>query len=184
MQAMAKKERILEDALIFAVIVALVFAGLYFHDIFVPKPLYLEGIMGTMAGQLDLMVKSMEIFQTTPSLENYLVLKMAVSRAYGITLPAYAAYKKSDPYLSQKWENLSIFLNDLEIELKNELVQGSNQEQSLKGISQRIAILKDPLSQLSEKFRDWSKDIPSEEKSKIFWEQLEECQKSIMALAP
>jgi hypothetical protein len=181
---MAKKGKFLEDALIFAVVVALVFAGLYLYNLLAPKPLYQEGIMGTMATQLDLIVKNLEIFQTSPSLENYLILKMAVSRAYGITLPAYAAYQKNNPRLSEKWQNLGILLNRVELELKNGLLKGGSADQALKDLADRLKDLNEPLVKLSEKFRDWSKDTTSEEKASLFWSQLAECEKAIAALTP
>jgi hypothetical protein len=181
---MSKKEKILEDTLILAIILALVFAGLYLYSLFSPKPLYQEGILGTMASQLDLIVQSINIFQATPSLENYLILKSAVSRAYGITLPAYAAYQRFDIHLSEEWGNLGVFLNQLELELKNRLIQNANQEQAWREIKEDLSTLKDPLSQLQQKIKDWSQDISNEEKARLFWEQLDQCQKAVMALTP
>lgn len=181
---MSKKEKILEDGLILMVIVALVFAGLYFYGLFSPKPLYQEGIMGTMAAQLDLIVQSINIFQSAPSLENYFVLNTAVSRAYGVSLPAYAAYQRFDKRLSEQWENMGVFLNKFELGLKNIFIQNPDQGQALKEIAERLSPLKDPLSRLQQKFKDWSQDISNEEKARLFWEQLDQCQKSFMFLTP
>lgn|GEM_PF-1300342 len=182
--ALSKKEKILENALILAVIVALIFAGLYLYSLFAPEPLYLEGTMGTLAVQLDLATSSLGTFQESPTLENYLILKMGVSRSYGATLTPYAANLKFNPSLSKKWEDLGTFLNQVELELKNGLLKEASIDQALKDLAERLKGLNEPLTKLSEKFREWSKDIPSEEKSGLFWEQVDECHKAIMALTP
>ncbi|MCR4427934.1 MAG: hypothetical protein NUV68_01130 [Caldiserica bacterium] len=179
---MEKKLKFLKNALWFSIFICLIFAGLFFYTLFSPKPLVLEGITGTMVSQLDLIAKNLEIFQNSPSMENFSILNITVSRAYGITLPAYAAYLKIDPRFAEKWQDLGVLLNRLELILKNAMVKEGEAGEKLEEVAQELKTLNEPFSQLAQKLRDWEKELSDDGKASLFWSQVEDCEKAIELL--
>lgn len=179
---MDKKLKFYKEALWLTIFIAIIFAGLFLYTILSPRPLFLEGIMGTMVSQLDLISKNLEIFQNSPSMENFSILYMTVSRAYGITLPSYAAYLKVDPPFAEKWQDLGTLLNRLELILKNSISGEGEPGKNLEGIAKKLEILKEPFNDLAQKLREWEKETSNEEKASLFWAQMEECEKAVNAL--
>lgn len=177
-----KKLKFYKDALWLTIFITLIFAGLFLFTILSPKPLFLEGIMGTMVSQLDLISKNLEIFQNSPTMENYSILYMTVSRAYGITLPSYAAYLKVDPLFAEKWQNLGTLLNRLELILKNAISGEGEGGKNLEDLAQKLKTLNEPFNNLAQKLREWEKEASNEEKASLFWAQMEECEKAVNAL--
>lgn len=125
-----------------------------------------------MTSQFNLINTSLSIFLDTPSLDNYLLLSSNVSRGFGITMVPYAANQSYSSQESDRWQRLGSFFQSLELILRKTMV--IDEEDFLLTQKEKLEGLKEPLLNLENLLRDWSKEPGNSAKAQAFWNSLEE----------